>query len=80
MSTRILGLFMLGVVLTFGPFSQTEAAQILGIGKKSLNTELIPQNAFAAAVMFPKQIAEDPKFELLPREIITAWGLKEFGF
>jgi hypothetical protein len=58
---------------------QTEA-QILGIGSKKANTELVPPNAFAAAVIYPKQIAEDPKLDLFPREIVPAGGQKEFGF
>lgn len=51
----------------------------VGLGQK-INTEFVPESAFASAVLFPKQIAEDPKFDIFPREIVTAWGQKELGF
>lgn len=59
---------------------QTTQAQLLGIGGKKANTEFIPESAFAGAVVFPRKISEDPKFDLFPREIVTAWGQKELGF
>lgn len=40
----------------------------------------IPKSACLAAVVFPKKLNDDPKFDLFPREIVTAWGKKEFGF
>ncbi len=65
--------FMIGV-------SASAEAQIPGIGGQKINSEFIPATAFAAAVVFPRKISEDPKFELFPREIVTAWGKKELGF
>ena len=79
MRTRAFLIFLTSVCLTFATTWQAQA-QILGIGGQKTNTELIPQNAFAAAVFYPKQIGEDPKLDLFPREIVTAWGQKEFGF
>ena len=60
--------------------ASTSPAQVLGLGGKKANTEFIPANAIAGAVVFPSKIAEDPKFELFPHEIVTAWGAKELGF
>ncbi|MEL7496951.1 MAG: DUF1559 domain-containing protein [Planctomycetota bacterium] len=40
----------------------------------------IPNSACMSATVFPKKIAGDPKYDLFPREIVTAWGQKEFGF
>ena len=79
MRIRATWIFLACICLTFVNPLQTDA-QILGIGSKKANTELVPPNAFAAAVIYPKQIAEDPKLDLFPREIVTAWGQKEFGF
>ena len=79
MSMRALSISLACVCLTFALSVQAEA-QILGIGGQKTNTELVPTNAFAAAVIYPKQLAVDPKLDLFPREIVTAWGQKEFGF
>lgn len=59
---------------------QTALAQLLGSGSDRANIEFIPRSAFAGAVVFPKKISKDPKFDLFPREIVTAWGVKELGF
>jgi len=60
--------------------AQVEKVKELVTGKKSINTDFVPPTAFAGAVAFPKTMAEDPKFDLFPREIVTAWGKKELGF
>ena len=61
--------------------TQTGVAQLLkNRGEARVNTEFIPDSAFACAVMFPRRIAADPKFDLFPREIVSAWGTKELGF
>ena len=39
----------------------------------------IPKSAVAAAVMFPQAIGANPKAELFPREIVTAWGQSTLG-
>ena len=39
----------------------------------------IPAEAFAAVVAYPKEVADQPEMELLPKEVITAAGLKELG-
>lgn len=65
--------FMLGHV-------PASLAQLFGNGNDRTNVEFIPRNAFAGAVAFPQKIATDPKFDLFPREIVTAWGVKELGF
>ncbi len=70
---------VLAILLSTFIVPSTSAAQLFGGGER-VNVEFIPGTAFAGAAIFPQQIAEDPKFELVPREIITAWGLKELGF
>ena len=40
----------------------------------------VPSSACIAATVFPKKINDNEKFDLFPREIVTAWGKKEFGF
>lgn len=57
----------------------TSYGQLLS-SKQKVSTEFLPESAFAMAVVFPKQIAEDPDLDVIPREIITAWGQKELGF
>lgn len=47
---------------------------------KTPTTQFVPDSAFAAVTLFPKSLAENPMFDSLPREIATAWGLKELGF
>ena len=60
----LLGLVFATVVLL--PLQQANA-QLFGGEKTSKRTltEFIPQTAAAAAVIFPKRLAEDPKFCLL---------------
>ena len=77
-------MFVLGASLVFANCvtAQVDTNKLLnkvGLGTK-INTEFVPDSAFAGAVVFPKKMAEDPKFDLLPREIVTAWGEKELGF
>ncbi len=71
-------------VLCFGALlltlPQTAAAQLFGGDSDRANIEFIPKSAFAGAVIFPARISKDPKFDLFPREIVTAWGIKELGF
>ena len=43
------------------------------------DSNLIPSSAIAAVFVDAKTIFEDPALELLPRELITAYGKKEFG-
>lgn len=71
---KMLGAALLGMFLV----SQCAWAQILS--KQKLSNEFIPNDACAAATLFPKELAENPKLEMVPREIITAWGQQEFGF
>jgi hypothetical protein len=52
--------------------------QLLG-GDKRASTRHVPANAVASAALFPKQIAKNPQLDLFPREIVSAWGLKEIG-
>lgn len=59
-------------------FAQVAFGQILGGNKP--NAEFVPESAFAAGMLFPKSVMGDEKFELIPHEIITAWGQQEFGF
>lgn len=42
--------------------------------------KLLPSDAIAAFVASPKSIAAKPEMEMMPREIVTAAGLKELGF
>ena len=58
---------------------QSQLTDLLGIAQKP-STEFVPESAFAGAAVFPKRLAEDPKFDLFPREIVTAWGKQELGF
>ncbi|MEM7783753.1 MAG: DUF1559 domain-containing protein [Planctomycetota bacterium] len=62
---------------------ESATAQISGlepwIGNR-INTEFITDRASVVAVAFPQKVAKDPKFDIFPREIVTAWGLKELGF
>jgi hypothetical protein len=71
-------------ILCFGALlltlPQTAAAQLFGGDSDRANIEFIPKSAFAGAVIFPAKISKDPKFDLFPREIVTAWGIKELGF
>ena len=71
-----------GLALTIGLCANTQwvDAQLFPGSSKRINTEFIPDSAFAAAAAFPKILAEDPNFDVFPREIVTAWGKKEFGF
>ena len=39
----------------------------------------IPAEAIAAVIAYPKEIADQPEMELLPKEVISAAGLKELG-
>ena len=72
---------LLAVCLSLSIANQTASyGQVLGIGGKKANTEFVPGSVFAGAVLFPKKISQDPKFELFPREIVSAWGKKELGF
>lgn len=48
--------------------------------KNRIDSKFVPEAACMSATVFPKKIADDPKFDLFPREIVTAWGKKEFGF
>ena len=48
--------------------------------KSSIDTSFIPENACLAAVVRPSELAEKEEFDLFPREIVTAYGLKNFGF
>ena len=80
--TRSAGiLFSLIIALAFSN-CQSSSGQVLEkfIGPKRANTEFVPESAFAGAAIFPLRLAEDPKFDLFPREIVTAWGKKELGF
>ncbi len=62
--------------------AQLTSGQVLEklIGTNRVDTEFVPDDAFAGLAIFPKSLAEDPDFDLLPREILTAWGKKELGF
>ncbi len=58
----------------------------VGLGEKVLgqnvnqgSSRYIPESAVAAAVMFPSAIGTNPKAELFPREIVTAWGQENLG-
>ena len=75
----LLGLVFAAVVSL--PLQQANA-QLFGGEKaaKRTSTKFIPQTAAAAAVIFPKRLAEDPNFDDFPREIVTAFGKKELGF
>jgi type II secretory pathway pseudopilin PulG len=42
--------------------------------------KLLPSDAIAAMVASPKSMAAKPEMEMMPREIVTAAGLKELGF
>ena len=68
-----------GTWLAISMISCSCYAQLFGEQQK-LNTEFIPQSACVAAIAFPKQIAENPQFDLFPREIVTAWGKETMGF
>ena len=58
----------------------TADAQLIGTKDQKTNSENVPFNAVATVTVFPKQLAEDPNFDSFPREVVTAWGQKEFGF
>ena len=58
--------------------ANSTAAQLFGSQKTS--TQFIPESAAGAAIIFPKRMAENPDFDDLPREILTAYGKKELGF
>ena len=58
--------------------AQTSDGQLFS--RNRINSDFIPASGFAGAAVFPKQLAENPKFDLFPREIVTAWGKKQFGF
>ena len=73
-------LFAVVGVAFFVGMTQTSSAQLLGSKSGKLNSEFVPESACASAAVFPKKIGEDPKLDLFPREIVTAWGLKELGF
>ena len=45
-----------------------------------LDTKYSPESAVASLTLFPKQLATEEVTDLFPREILTAWGKKEFGF
>lgn len=47
--------------------------------QNSLN-EMIPSSAMAAVFLKPKNVLAQPGMELVPHEIITAFGKKELGF
>ena len=69
------------LVLLFGLLMPSFAqAQLFGKFEKKISSEYVPESACLVAVTFPKRISEDPTFDDLPREILTAWGKKEFGF
>ena len=42
--------------------------------------KLLPSDAIAAVVASPKSMMAKPEMEMMPREIVTAAGLKELGF
>lgn len=48
--------------------------------KHSELLKYLPADAIAAVVASPKGLASRPEMDMLPREIVTAAGLKELGF
>lgn len=67
------------LMLPLSAIAQTKILESL-TGPPKPNTQYIPPNACTAVVFYPKKIADDPQLDLIPREIITAWGQQEFGF
>lgn len=43
------------------------------------DVDMIPSTAVAAVYLRPAAIINDPTMELVPRELLTAWGQQEFG-
>lgn len=76
MKTKTALLASIMVVMSFCPNLHGQLFK----DRQKVNVEFIPKTAFAAAAVFPKPFAEDPKFDLFPREFVTAWGVKELGF
>ena len=54
-------------------------AQTSNISKIGLTQVSIPDSTAAAFLAWPSTIAKNPQLELLPYEIIQAWGNQYFG-
>ncbi|MDB2685995.1 DUF1559 domain-containing protein [Mariniblastus sp.] len=64
---------MLVLSATLGLYAQQDT------GTPELNTNHIPDSAFAGFTIFPQQFKNDKQFEMLPYEVMTAWGKRELG-
>ncbi|MEL7496950.1 MAG: DUF1559 domain-containing protein [Planctomycetota bacterium] len=45
-----------------------------------VDNDLVPENVIAAFSFQPQTLIENPKLSSIPREVITAAGVREFGF
>jgi hypothetical protein len=77
----------LGILI--GPTSQTvsadppaaaAAAPKAAEGPEHLDLSYVPADAVAAIIAHPQTILTSPEAEMMPVEVITAMGLKEYGF
>ena len=62
------------------PPADAAAAPKAAAGPESLDLAYVPAEAVAAIVVHPQAILAGPDADWLPLEVLTAWGMKEFGF
>ena len=60
--------------------AQTAVAQLFGKKAEKPSPEFVTKSAFMSFTLYPKDITSMEALKLFPREIVTAWGKKEFGF
>ena len=79
MNAKLQNVWWVALVLVFGVPS-TLWSQESAASSRVPSSELIPRDAFAAVVMFPQVLVENPRFKSFPREVVTAAGKQQFGF
>ncbi len=72
--SNCLSAVVVGIALAIGSIDQA-----FGQTRDADFSRYIPKSAVAAAVAFPSEIGTNPKAELFPREIVTAWGQENLG-
>ena len=60
--------------------AQTAVAQLFGKKAEKPSPEFVTKSAFMYFTLYHKDITSMEALKLFPREIVTAWGKKEFGF
>ena len=72
--------FAIFIVIGESDAQVQEKIQELFTKKQKATAEFVPDTPISVGVCFPRRIATEEKYDIFPREIITAWGKKELGF